>query len=73
MLVKELLKVGGRGGMGGAEVEAAVPRVALCMSRQASSDWCKRVAFVVFVWCRLPCNKTMGFLSASACLISSWQ
>ena len=29
VLIEELLQVGGRGGMGGAEVEGAVPRVAL--------------------------------------------
>ena len=30
VLIEELLQVGGRGGMGGAEVEGAVARVALC-------------------------------------------
>ena len=33
VLIEELLQVGGRGGMGGAEVEAAVPCVALCRQR----------------------------------------
>ena len=31
VLIEELLQVGGRGGMGGAEVEGAVARVALWM------------------------------------------
>ena len=30
VLIEELLQVGGRGGMGGAEIEGAVARVALC-------------------------------------------
>ena len=30
VLIEELLQVGGRGSMGGPEVEGAVPRVALC-------------------------------------------
>ena len=30
VLIEELLQVGGRGGMGGAEVETAMARVTLC-------------------------------------------
>ena len=38
VLIEELLQVGGRGGMGGAEVEGAVPRVALCANERWAND-----------------------------------
>ena len=85
MLIEELLQVGGRGGMGGAEVEGAVPRVALWISLartdEGANGWAKgrfqeRVVSIMH-WAHLvslsPCSKTTGFLSANACLISIWQ
>ena len=83
VLIEELLQVGGRGGMGGAEVEGAVARVALWIfvgtDGRANKRWAKgrgqeRVVSIVY-WCIAlsPCSKTTGFLSASACLISIWQ
>ena len=77
VLIEELLQVGGCGGMGGAEVEGAEAGVRLC--RTGTSE---RVGRQVVRGCKSakgassqvsPCSKTMGFLSATACLISIWQ
>ena len=38
VLIEELLQVGGRGGMGGAEVEGAVARVAFWISLARTDD-----------------------------------
>ena len=85
VLIEELLQIGGRGGMGGAEVEGAVARVALWIrwhgranggqGTQASAASCIDRALVhIMISCSLsPCSKTTGFFSASACLISIWQ
>ena len=67
VLIEELLQVGGRGGMGGAEVEGAVPSVRLCGKNG------RRVTSCIGCGSGLPCSSTMGFLRATACLISSWQ
>ena len=85
VLIEELLQVGGRGGMGGAEVEGAVARVALwiiCWHGWTSERLGERAGVrsesyrscIELISCSLsPCSKTTGFLSARACLISSWQ
>ena len=75
MLIEQLLQVDGRGSVGGAEVEGAVAGVALCTGEatgdgRPSNKSDRRRARLVLV---SPCSSTMGFLSASACLISSWQ
>ena len=66
VLIEELLQVGGRGGMGGAEVEGAEASVSLCTNERANEPSCMRL------WIS-PCSKMTGFLSARACLISIWQ
>ena len=84
VLIEELLQVGGRGGMGGAEVEGAVARVALWillarMGKQTNRGRGTGVRSESYRSCIVssisfsPCSSTTGFLSASACLISIWQ
>ena len=85
VLIQELLQVGGRGGMGGAEVEGAVARVALWIfvgTDGRANSWARdrrqeRVVSIGSSIARIsslsPCSKTTGFLSANACLISIWQ
>ena len=79
VLIEELLQVGGRGGMGGAEVEGAIPGVTLWRANkgavgkgQASLRSHSNRASGSSISLS-PCSKTTGFLSARACLISIWQ
>ena len=47
VLIEELLQIGGRGGMGGAEVEGAEAGVGLCRQRALSNDPAVRVRLLV--------------------------
>ena len=73
MLVKQRLQIGRRFGVGHAEIEAAVARVALCNRNNdyPQAQNCQIIPELSAAY--VPWSSTMGFLSATACLISSWQ
>ena len=59
-------------GAGRMEVEGAETPVRLCVNDEHKVHQLIRVCVRPLV-SLLPCNKTMGFLRATACLISIWQ